>query len=127
MIGADTLAQLNQQMMQAPFESEQAVNYLRKDLSRAFEECYQGFKMNDHQVPSALMQDQNFSVASPQFGPKTDDPYNQTIFTTPRKETTTNSEFYNSEKKSTPEVLFTPLKIPGSSKNDDAYTSNYFS
>jgi len=51
----------------------------------------------------------------------TEDQYHHTLFTTPRKETTTNSDF-NSEKKSTPEFLFTPLKIPGSTKNDDAYT-----
>lgn len=41
LINSEALAQLNQQILPSPFEHDP----LRKDLSRAFEECYQGMTL----------------------------------------------------------------------------------
>jgi hypothetical protein len=60
----------------------------------------------------------------PQFKPIAEEQAHQTMFTTPRKETYgCSSEFYNSDKKSSPESLFTPLRIPGTTKFDSFKTS----
>lgn len=41
-MNSEARAKLNQHLNSTSFDNENPVNYLRKDLSRAFEECYQG-------------------------------------------------------------------------------------
>ena len=47
------------------------------------------------------------------------------MYTTPKKESHCSSEVYNSDnKRPSPESLFTPLRIPGTTKFDSFETSN---
>jgi len=76
LINSEALAQLNQQILPSPFEHDP----LRKDLSRAFEECYQGmtlggkFQLSHHEPHGhshhLFHHDLPAHQKSPQFGHK---------------------------------------------------------
>lgn len=67
---------------------------------------------------------------SPTFGQKKsshDEIVSNTMFTTPKREQRGPNDIYSSDcNKASPEGLFTPLRVPGTSKYDTYEASNYF-
>lgn len=67
--------------------------------------------------------------SSPNFAGKgliRDDASYNAVYQTPKKEVSS-PNFYNSEKsRSSPENIFTPLRIPGTTKFDNFETSNFY-
>ena len=106
------------------FEHEQARNYLRKDLSRAFEECFNS--------RSLQIGDTTGTFQDLVFGPKGILPQgmshskrldgDQITYITPEKDKST--EFSANKNLTHPETFFTPLKVPCSSRNDTLEESN---
>lgn len=127
-LNSEARNKIHHSIMPSQFEHDSTVNYLRKDLSRAFEECYQTnqrLQMNENDQINQGFYYQDITVGgtkSPTFGQKkssNDDIVSNTMFTTPKRELRGPNDIYSSDyNRASPEGLFTPLRVPGTHKHD---------